>query len=84
MRNEDVNRIVELPFDEFTQQVKPLNSDNHKKILTKLASLKKYYEKNLTIFPQFNKKGEISHIYKDSEEKLSLIKKKGQYVASLL
>lgn len=84
MRNEDVNRIVELPFDEFVQQANPLNTDNHKKILAKLASLKKYYEKNLTIFPQFNKKGEISYIYKDSEEKLSLVKKKGQHVASLL
>jgi hypothetical protein len=84
MNAKDINRIVELNLDEFKQQTQTRSQDDFRGILTKLASIKKYYEKNLTIFKKHDKNGRVSYVYQDTEEKLKIVKEKGKFIFSKL
>ena len=79
-----LERIILIDTKDFNDIVSRYDLPTLERLLKRLFSNKQYYEKNLTIFPKYNKNGQPSYVYKDTEEKLTSIKEKGRIVAELI
>lgn len=90
MRNEitEVQRFTSraesLPYQQFEQFAGTLSKDMLNQILQKFLDIKKFYEKNLTIYPEFTKEGNKNYNYSRSKKKLASIKKRGKYIVELI
>jgi len=75
-----ISRLENNNFPDFQKNVDKLSPDTKKIILQAFSRIKKYHEKNLSIFPKLTNDATPHFIHVETKKKLTAITKKGQYL----